>query len=76
MQIFLLILILSFIIGFIIGLREYKSISEASKSGIGCVIALLILSVLFLIVTKTCSEYNDPNSGINRQIRDGYNLYD
>lgn len=67
-----------FVIGFFIGLsdKNNKSVSEATKSGIGCVIMAIILSILLLIIGKTCSNYSDPNSSINRQIRDGYNLYD
>lgn len=78
MEIVLIVLVVIFIVGFFVGLsgKTDNSVSEAGKTGLGCVIMAIILGVLFLIVGKACSNYNDPDSGINRQIRDGYNLYD
>ena len=65
-----------FVIGFIVALYDDKSLSEARDTGCGCVIAAIIIRILFFIICQTCSNWADPDSGLNRQIRDGYNLYD
>ncbi len=76
MGIFIIIVVVVFLIGFISRYKEDGTAKDGAEGGIGCLIGLFILAlIIFMLIggVKTCV---DPSEGYRRQVEDAYNLYD
>ena len=76
MEIFIIIVLVLFIIGFIVRLKQDGTAKDGVEGGFGCLIfAFIVAFIVFILIAsvKTCVS---PDAGTKRKIEDAYNLYD
>lgn len=76
MEIFIIIVLVIFIIGFIGRFKEDGTVKDGAEGGVGCLIgAFIVAFIIFMLIAsvKTCVN---PDTGTKRKIEDAYNLYD
>lgn len=76
MEIFIIVVLAIFIIGFISRFKEDGTIKDGAEGGIGCLIGASIFAIIIFMFIGGVKSCVDPSVGTRRQIEDAYNLYD
>lgn len=76
MEIFIIIVVVIFIIGFIVRFKQDNTIKDGMEGGSGCLIGAFIIAIIIFILIASVKSCINPSVGVKRQIEDAYNLYD
>lgn len=76
MEIFITIILVIFIIGFIARFKQDGTVKDGAEGGAGCLIGAFIVAFIIFILVASVKTCVNPDTGTRRQIEDAYNLYD